>query len=1009
MFNEEQVENAIIEQLEKMGYTHIYGPDIERDYREVILKDVLFESLFRINTGITEDIAEEVYRKIKDFNNVELTLANMEFNKLLYGGVEIPIQGDRTFTANLIDKINPENNTFMVINQYTIEEYKTKRPDVIIFINGIPMVVFELKNAMKEDTTIENAYNQIKNYQQDIKSLFYYNAFNVISDGINAKVGTITADFARYMTWKSKDGEHPEELFDQVDTLLTGVFRKDRLIDLITNFIVYQNGEKQIVKIFAGYHQYFAVKKAIECTKKALAEKSRKAGVVWHTQGSGKSFAMVFYTGILLKEKSLDNPTIVILTDRNDLDEQLFKTFATCNREILPQTCVNAKTRSQLKELLKVNAGGIVFTTIQKFEEGNDVLSERENIIFIADEAHRSQYGLTAKFNTKTGDFKYGYARNMRNALPNATFIGFTGTPVDLADRSTREIFGDYIDVYDMTQAVEDGATVPIYYENRVAKLSLDEELLRQVDEEYQNLIDTNQATDDIVDKSKKELSRIEIIIGSQERIKMLAEDIINHYENRQDVLTGKAMIVSMSRRTAIHLYQEIISQRPNWKDKVKVILTDNNNDPEEWHDIVKNKQYREEMAIEFKKQDSPFKIAIVVDMWLTGFDVPSLATMYLDKPMKGHTLMQAIARVNRVYKDKEAGLIVDYIGIGTELKEALNQYTNRDKDKIPDLSKAYDILMEKLEIMRDMFYGFDYSNFLNGTPQERLKCLSDGINFVLGFEESERKDFVTEATALSQADTLARTLLDNKTKIEVEYFKGVKVGINKIEGTGKLTTSEVNSKISNIIEQAIQQEGVIDLFEKAKMNRPEIAILSDEYMENIKNMKHKNIAANLLKRLLSGNIKVFQRVNVVKSELFSEKLERIMKMYNNRLIDSAEVIEQLMILSKEIVDSSNEGKAKGLNDDEYAFYTALVKNPIILQEMQDDKLIKLAQELTETVRRSRTVDWDKKESARAYMRKVVKRLLRIYEYPPKEAESAVETVIKQAELMSANIIPVCI
>ncbi len=1004
MFNEEQVENAIIEQLESMGYVHIYGPDIERDYREVILKDVLFESLFKINTGITYDIAEEVYRKIKDFNNVELTLANMEFNKLLYGGVEIPIQGDRTFTANLIDRTNPENNKFMVINQYTIEEYKTKRPDIIIFINGIPMIVFELKNAMKEDTTIENAYNQIKNYQHDVKSLFYYNAFNVISDGINARVGTITADFTRYMIWKSKDGEYPEELFDQVDTLLTGVFQKDRIVDLITNFIVFQNGEKQMIKIFAGYHQYFAARKAIDSTKKALSEKSRKAGVVWHTQGSGKSFAMVFYTGILLKERSLDNPTIVILTDRNDLDEQLFKTFATCNREILPQTCVNAKNRSQLKELLRVNAGGIIFTTIQKFEEGNDILSDRENIIFIADEAHRSQYGLTAKFNTKTGNFRYGYAKNMRDALPNATFIGFTGTPVDLADRSTREIFGDYIDIYDMTQAVEDGATVPIYYENRVAKLSLDEELLKQVDEEYQNLVDTDQTTIDIVDKSKKELSRLETIIGSQERLKMLAEDIINHYESRQDILTGKAMIVSMSRRTAIHLYQEILNQRPNWKEKVKVILTDNNNDPEEWHNIVKNKQYREEMAIEFKKKDSHFKIAIVVDMWLTGFDVPSLSTMYLDKPMKGHTLMQAIARVNRVYKDKEAGLIVDYIGIGTELKEALNQYTNRDKDKISDLSKAYDILMEKLEIMRDMFYGFDYSNFLNGTPQERLKSLSDGINYVLGFEESERKDFVTEASALSQADTLARTLLDNKTKIEVEYFKGIKVGINKIEGTGQLTISEINSKISNIIEQAIQQEGVIDLFEKAKMNRPEIAILSDEYMENIKNMKHKNIAANLLKRLLSGNIKIFQRVNVVKSELFSTKLERIMKMYNNRLIDSAEVIEQLMLLSKEMVESSNEGVAKGLNEDEYAFYTALVKNPIILQEMQDEKLIKLAQELTETVRKSRTIDWDKKESARAYMRKVVKRLLRIYEYPTKEAESAVSIIIKQAELMSANI-----
>lgn len=1005
MFNEEAVENAIIEQLQGLGYDYKYAPDIERDYKEVILKDEFYESLYRINKDITQDIADEVYRKIRSFTNLELIQANQEFYKLLYGGVEIPIQGDRTYTAYLLDKNNIENNNFLVANQYTIEEYKTKRPDVIIFINGIPVVVFELKNAMKEDTTIENAYNQIKNYQQDIRSLFYYNAFNVICDGVNAQVGTITADFTRYMTWKSKNGENPEDRFDQVDTLLEGVFRKDRLIDLILNFIVYQHTETNTIKILAGYHQYFAVKKAINSTKKSLKEKTRKAGVVWHTQGSGKSFAMVFYTGLLLKDKELDNPTIVILTDRNDLDEQLFTTFATCNREVLPQKCQNAKNRKELKKLLKVNAGGIIFTTIQKFEEGSDMLSDRENIIFIADEAHRSQYGLTAKFNRKTGDFKYGYAKNMRDALPNATFIGFTGTPVDLADRSTREIFGDYIDIYDMTQAVEDGATVPIYYENRVAKLSLDEELLKQVDKEYQDLVDTDQATTEVVEKSQHELSRLETIIGSQERLEMLAKDIIEHYEQRKDILTGKAMIVSISRRTAINLYKEILRQKPDWNNKVKVILTDNNNDPEEWHEIVGNKQYREEMALEFKKKDSEFKIAIVVDMWLTGFDVPSLNTMYIDKPMKGHTLMQAIARVNRVYKDKEAGLIVDYIGIGSELKEALNQYTNRDKDKIPDLTKAYEILMEKLEIMRDMFYGFDYSYFTNGTNQERLKCLADGINYVLGFDEEERKDFIVEASALSQADTLARTLLDEKTKMEVEYFKGVKVGINKIAGNGKLTTTEVNAKISNIIEQAIQQEGIIDLFEKANMSNPEIAILSEEYMTNIRNMKHKNIAANILKRLLSGNIKMFQRTNVVKAELFSEKLQRLMKMYNNRLIDSAEVIEQLMILSKEMVEVAQEGEGKGLNEDEYAFYTALVKNPIVLKEMKDEVLIQLAHELTETVRKSRTVDWDKKESARAYMRKVVKRLLRKYEYPPKEADEAVATVIKQAELMSANLI----
>lgn len=1006
MFDEEQVEKAIIEQLQELGYEYKYGPDLERDYKEVILKDVFFENLYKLNSNITEDIANEVYRKIRNFNSVDLVLANKEFNRYLWGGVEIPLPGDRTYTARLLDKEHTLNNSFMVINQYTVDDYKVKRPDIIIFINGIPMIVFELKNAMMENTTIENAYNQIKNYQIDIKSLFCYNAFNVICDGVNARIGTITAPFSRYMTWKSKDGEQPEELFDQVDTLLDGVFNRERLIDIICNFILYQNTDDGIVKILAGYHQYFAVKKALISTKNALKEKTHKAGVVWHTQGSGKSFTMVFYTGLLLKDIELRNPTIIVMTDRNDLDDQLYKTFASCNKEILSQTCENIENREKLKQkLAKIKAGGIIFTTIQKFEESNEVLSERDNIIFIVDEAHRSQYGLDAKFDNATGNFKYGFARYVRDSLPNATYIGFTGTPVALADRNTREVFGDYIDIYDITQAENDGATIPIYYENRVARLKLKKEVLDEIDNEYAKLVDDGLATTEVVQKSQKELSKFETIIGSGERLNSIAKDIIEHYESRQEILAGKAMIASMTRRTAINLYKEILRLRSSWTDKVKVILTDNNNDPEEWHDIVRNKKYREEMANEFKKADSPFKIAIVVDMWLTGFDVPALDTMYIDKPMKGHTLMQAIARVNRVYKDKQGGLIVDYIGIGAELKAALNQYTNRDKDKIPDISKAKDIVIEKLEIVKDMFYGFDYSKFLNGTPKEKLKCLADGINYVLGMNEDTQKEFIAEATALSQAETLARSLLDDNIKFEIEYFKGVKVGINKITSKGKLTTTEVNEKISVIVEQAIQQDGIISIFDKANLNNPQIALLSEDYINSIRNMEHKNIAANILKRLLAGNIKIFQRVNLVKSQLFSERLEKVMNAYNNRLIDSAEVIEQLLVLSKEIVDSNNEGKSKGLSADEYAFYTALVKNPIVLKETPDETLIKLAQELTETVQKSRTVDWEKKESARAYMRTVVKRLLRKYDYPPKEADEAVSTVIKQAELMSANII----
>lgn len=1003
MFKESNVEEAIIEQLQELGYEYLYGPDIERDYKEPILKDVFYDSLYKINKDITEDIADEVYRKVRNFRNVDLVEANYEFYHMLYAGVEVPIEGDRTFVAKLIDRKNIENNLFQVINQYTVIEYKEKRPDVVVFINGIPLIVFELKNAIKEDTTIENAYNQIKNYQEDIRNLFYYNAFSVISDGINARIGTITADFNRFMTWKSKDGEKPEENINQIDVLLNGVFKKNRLIDIISNFILFQNKEEGRIKILAGYHQYFAVEKSIKSTLKAIEEHSGKAGVVWHTQGSGKSFAMVFYTGKMLKIHDLNNPTIVVLTDRNDLDNQLYNTFANTNREILPQEATQALNRKNLNELLNVNAGGIIFTTIQKFEEGEDVISERDNIIFIVDEAHRSQYSLEKKLNRKTGEFQIGYAKKMRDSLPNATFIAFTGTPIEYADKNTRILFGDYIDIYDMTQAVLDNATVPIYYENRVAKLKLDEEVLKEIDDEYNYIVENDEADADTVNKSKEELAKLETVIGSQDRLDILSKDIIEHYEQRADILNGKAIIVCMTRKIAINLYKEILNKRPDWNNKIKVVLTDNNNDPTEWHEIVGNKKYRDDLAIEFKNEDSELKIVIVVDMWLTGFDVPDLATMYIDKPMRGHNLMQAIARVNRVYKDKEAGLIVDYIGIGADLRNALNEYTNRDRDKVPDITAAYVIVKEKLEIMRDFFYGFNYEPFFSSSNQLRLKTLADGINYVLEKDEEERKDFITEATVLSQAETLARTILDDQTKLEIEFFKGVKVGINKITGTGHLTTTEVNQKILGVLEQAIQEDGIIDIFKAAEKSNPEISILSEEYLEGIKKSKNKNIAAALLKRLIDGNIKVFKRTNLVKSELFSQKMAEIMKKYNNRLITSAEVIEELLNLSKELVEAKNEGKEKGLTDDEYAFYDALVKDPNVLKEMKDEVLIQLAHELTETVRKNRTVDWDKKESARAFMRREIKRLLRKYHYPPTKADEAVQTVVMQAELMGEN------
>ncbi len=1007
--NENTLEQVIITELRKNGYEYSYGPDISRDYHEVIIRDYFEAAMYKINQGINDDMVEEAYKSIKNLGLLKLEDMNAAFHKYLIEGVPVNcrINGElRTYTVKLIDFADPEKNEFHVVNQYTVIEYKNKRPDVLVFVNGIPLVLFELKNITNEDATIEHAYKQVKNYQMDIPSLFYYNVFNVISDGLDTRMGTITSDFTRYMVWKSENGEKPEEGgVNYFSVLLNGVFPKARLLDLIRNFVVYQNSKGRTIKIIAGYHQYFAVRKAVERTRKALEEHCRKVGVVWHTQGSGKSLSMVFYTGCIVSNPEFNNPTIVVLTDRNDLDNQLFDTFASSSKLLLRQTPKQARSREHLKELLKVKAGGIIFTTIQKFEESSEVLSERSNIIFMADEAHRSQYGLEGKLDRETGEWKYGMAKYMRDSLPNATFIGFTGTPIDFDDRSTVEVFGDYIDIYDMTQAVEDGATVPIYYENRTAKIKLNEELLKKIDAEYEKMAD--EASETAIEKSKSDLSTIEAIIGSKERLSLLADDMIAHYEDRQYVLTGKAMIVCKSCRIAISLYRIILEKRPEWKQKVKVVLTSGNQDDEDWHDFIGNKAYRDGLMLEFKDDASEFKIAIVVDMWLTGFDVPSMATMYIDKPMKGHNLMQAIARVNRVYKDKEAGLIVDYIGMAAELKSALSQYTKRDQDKIPDLGQALSIALEKLEIMRDMFYGFDYSDFFAQDDSARLAAIANGVNFALSMDvEEEQKSFIREATALSQAETLCRSMLDTRIKQEIEFFKCVKAGICKTAGRTGITTNEINARIMKMLEQAIEQDGVYNIFAQAGKKNPEISILSEEYMEKIRRMKHKNIAAEMLRKLLEDNIRVFARTGVVKSQLFSEKMQKLLKMYNNRLITSAEVIEELLNLSKEMTEAYNAGDEKGLSMEELAFYDALVADPEVLRKMQDKVLVEMAQELTELIRRSRTVDWDKKESARAYMRTQVKHLLRKYKYPPEKARGAVDIVIKQAELMSGNIRP---
>ena len=959
--NENTLEQVIISELQEKGYEYLYGPDIDRDYHEVILKEYFDSAMLKINPKITSDIIEEAYKSIKNLGLLKLEDMNAAFHKYLIEGVPVSyrVNGEQsTFTVHLIDFENLQLNDFKVINQYTVIDYKNKRPDILVFINGIPMVLFELKNMVHADTTVEDAYKQIKNYQLDITTLFYYNAFNVISDGLDTRVGTITSDFTRYMAWKSENGERPEESgINYFTTLINGVFPKERILDIIRNFIVFQDSK-----------------------------------------------AMVFYTGCIVSDPQFHNPTIVVLTDRNDLDNQLFGTFCASSKLLLRQTPKQAQNRENLKELLRVNAGGIIFTTIQKFEESSEVLSERSNIIFMADEAHRSQYGLDGRLDRKTGEWKYGMAKYMRDSLPNATFIGFTGTPIDFDDKSTVEVFGDYIDIYDMTQAVEDGATVPIYYENRTAKLKLNADLLKKVDTEYDKL--AAEASEITIEKSKSDLSSIEAIIGSKERLGMLADDIIAHYEDRQYVLTGKAMIVCMTRRIAINLYKIILEKRPEWKNKIKVVLTSSNKDEEEWHDIIRNKAYRDQLMVEFKDEKNEFKIAIVVDMWLTGFDVPSMATMYIDKPMKGHNLMQAIARVNRVYKDKEAGLIVDYIGMAAELKSALSQYTKRDQDKIPDLGQAYSIAIGKLEIMRDFFYGFDYSAFFGDSDTERLAVIADGVNFALEFEEDEKKEYIKEATALSQAETLCRSLFDSSTKQEIEFFKSIKAGLCKCGGRVGITSNEINARIMTMLEQAIEQDGVYNIFAQAGKKNPEISILSDEYMDKIRKMKHKNIAAEMLRKLLEDNIRVFARTGVVKSQLFSEKMQNLLKMYNNRLITSAEVIEELLNLSREMAEAYKAGDEKGLSVEELAFYDALAADPEVLKKMQDKVLVEMAQELTELICKSRTVDWDKKESARAYMRTQVKHLLRKYKYPPEKAKGAIDTVIKQAELMSSNINP---
>ena len=1014
VYTEADYENSIIELFQNnLEYEYIYGPDIERDFYSPLYEDVLIDSLYYLNRNLPNDAIQEALHKLKNFENGELVQKNATFMDYLQNGIPVRyfLDGEeRSAIVYLADYQKPENNSFIIANQWTFIENSNKRPDIILFLNGLPVVLVELKSPSREETDASEAYRQLRNYMQEIPSMFIYNAICVMSDQLTSKAGTITSGEDRFMEWKTKDGNYENTQYAQFDTFFEGIFKKERLLDIIKNFICFSNEGINTYKILAGYHQYFAVRKAVESTKHATVTDG-KGGVFWHTQGSGKSLSMVFYAHLL--QEALDSPTIVVLTDRNDLDDQLYGQFAKC-KDFLRQDPIQADSRENLKTLLAGRqANGIIFTTMQKFEESDEPLSERNNIIVMADEAHRGQYGLAEKIKIVKNDAGkeeakrvIGTARIIRNSLPNATYIGFTGTPISSKDRSTREVFGDYIDIYDMTQAVEDGATRPVYYESRVIKLNLDQEILDKIDAEY-DLMALN-ADEEVIEKSKRELGQMEAVLGNDNTIDSLVCDILEHYENnRENLLTGKAMIVAYSRPIAMKIYKRILEIHPDWSEKVGVVMTSGNNDPEEWRQIIGNKHHKDELAKKFKDNNSPMKIAIVVDMWLTGFDVPSLATMYVYKPMAGHNLMQAIARVNRVFCDKEGGLIVDYVGIATALKQAMNDYTSRDKKNYgdTDVSKvAYPKFLEKLAVCRDKFHGYDYSKFKSGTDLERAKAISGAVNYIIGREKVDDKDsFVKEALMLHQALSLCSSLVDEDNRFEAAFFEAVRVLVIILTVTGvgkKISLPEMNARINELLKQSIKSDGVINLFSDIK---EEFSLFDSKFLQEVANMKEKNLAVELLKKLISEQVAVYRRTNIVKSEKFSEIMQRSINAYLNGMLTNEEVIDEMLKLAKQIAADQKEGNKLGLNADELAFYDALTKPQAIKDFYENDELIAITKELAETLRKNKTIDWQKRESARAKMRMLIKKLLKKHKYPPEGMEDAVQTVMTQCELWTDN------
>lgn len=1058
---ESAIEEMVIEELQSLSYTYVSGVDLAPDalnperssYGDVLLLGRLQTAVHKLNPTIPADAIQSAVRKLSRIATSNLLADNEEFHKMLVDGVPVEYRNDSDIkgdTVRVVDFDCPLNNEFLVVNQYTVvQNNNNKRPDVLLFVNGIPLVIFELKNPADENATCHKAYEQLQAYKLAIPGLFTYNEICIISDGLEAKAGSLTAPYSRFSTWKTKDGIKEAAKFDnELSTLIHGLCNPATLIDYIQNFVTYEKTQTEdkvthIVKVetvkkIAAYHQYYAVNKALEQTIRASGYSNnstnmvredpasyglpsasdqpkgdRKAGVIWHTQGSGKSLSMVFYTGKIVR--ALNNPTIVVITDRNDLDDQLFDTFAG-NSQLLRQPPTQANSCEELKTLLKVASGGIVFTTIQKFIPDNnesvyELLSDRDNIVVIADEAHRTQYG----FNAKLRDIKengevvgqriaYGFAKYIRDALPNATFIGFTGTPVEKQDANTPAVFGNYIDIYDIAQAVEDKVTVRIYYESRLAKVNLTEEgkrLIEQFDAELDEVGEADEAT-----KAKIKWAKLEAIVGNEDRIRILANDIVTHFEERQKVFEGKALIVAMSRRIAVEIYDEIVKLRPEWhsddldKGSIKVVMTSSSSDGAAIQKHHTTKAQRKALALRLKDENDPLKIVIVRDMWLTGFDAPCLNTMYIDKPMKDHNLMQAIARVNRVFKDKPGGLIVDYIGIATNLKKALGFYAESGGKGVPAEThqKAVEIMLEKLEVVRSILYGFDYSAFFSSAVKDKLSLILQAEDFILGLDDGKNR-FIREVSLLGQAYALAKpdpATFENAE--EIAFFQAVKARLTKFETGGNGKGESYDSVIRNIVNSAISSDQVVDIFGAAGLEKPELSILSEEFLKEIEGMKYKNVAIELLKKLLSDEIKIRSKHNLAKSKTLMEMLDGAIKRYQNNLLTTAEIIEELIRIAREINAADKRGQDMGLSEDELAFYDALETNDSAVKVLGDDQLRAIAREIADKVRKNATIDFAIKETARARIMVIVRRILNKYGYPPDKQPAAIKLVMKQAE-----------